>query len=101
MGSQQSDHLVEQLLGHAVGVVMLEEGGEVEFVRDFLAGLSDQAGAGVLCHHHRTSLQTLQPSLTQLLTARPTAATHTGLHVTCLTSMAACCVPAGASRQAR
>ena len=50
---------------------MLEEGGKVEFVRDFLAGLSDQAGAGVLCHHHRTSFQTLQSTLTHPPTANP------------------------------
>ena len=33
--SEESDHLVVELLGHTVGLVVVQEGGEVQFAGDF------------------------------------------------------------------
>ena len=56
---QESDHLVVQVLGHAVGLVMLEEGVEVQFCRDLLPGLAGEPGLAVHGDHQASLLQPL------------------------------------------
>ena len=48
--SQQPDHLVVEVLGHGVGVVVLHEAAEVELARDLLpAPAASQSEVSIVC----------------------------------------------------
>ena len=56
---EKSDHLVVELLGDSVGLVVVQEGREVQFARDLLRLLPRQPRPGVLRHDPAGLLETL------------------------------------------